>query len=108
MMSRISKLVLPAVLIGVLSLLITDAHAENDYDLIRASCSTTLKLSDSGCDCIVAKTQAELNDNERGMLVASIQSDPAKIAAAQSKLSGDEMNNVMTFMTNTPSLCQNQ
>ena len=107
-MSRITKSVLTAALIGVLNLLISDAHAENDYDLIRASCSTTLELSDSGCDCIVAKVQAELNDNERGMLVASIESDPTKIAAAQSKLSGEEMNNVMSFMTNTPSLCQNQ
>lgn len=77
-------------------------------EIIRDSCKKELKLSDSGCDCVVSKANATLNENQMAFFLAAIQQNQQAMIASQSKLSGDEMLAVTQFMTSTPSACQNQ
>ena len=77
-------------------------------EIIRNSCEKELRLSDSGCDCVVSKANASLNENQMTFFLAAIQQDQQAMIASQSKLSGDEMLAVTEFMTSTPSACQNQ
>ena len=107
-MSMLSRLCFQALFCGLVATHGAPALAEDDYDVIRSSCKADLRLSDSGCDCVVARAKSELSDAQRAFLVASVKKDPTMIAAAQGQLTGDEMMAMMNFMTRTPRQCQSQ
>ena len=81
--------------------------ADDPFEAIYNSCKAELKLSDSGCECVVNAAQS-LNENELTFFVAAISGDPSQLGAAQSAVTGAEMMNVTNFMTVTPTQCQNQ
>ena len=76
--------------------------------IIRDSCKNDLKLSDSGCDCVVNEANENLNANQLEFFIAAISKDNGKMMEMQSKISGDEMMELTNFMTTTPTTCKNQ
>lgn len=83
-------------------------HALASDQIIRDSCKNDLKLSDSGCDCVVNEANENLNANQLEFFIAAISKDNGKMMEMQSKISGDEMMELTNFMTTTPTTCKNQ
>ena len=90
------------------ALVTSHSHAQDPYAVMNESCLKELKLTQSGCDCVIEKAKAELDEKELTFLVAAVSNNPQAMVQAQSQLSGDQMMTVTNFMTATPSLCQNQ
>lgn len=84
------------------------APAQADDAVILASCKAELKLSDSGCACVLDKVHSELSDTQVEFFVAAIGKNQPAMMQAQMALTGAEMMEIATFMTATPQSCQNQ
>ena len=82
--------------------------AQANDEVLLKSCKEDLKLSESGCACVMEKIANELSDKQRNFLVASISNDQQAMQQGFKELTGQEMMDVTTFMTQTPMQCQNQ
>ena len=80
------------------------AAVAND-EVILASCKAELQLSDSGCACVLDKVHSELSDKQLAFFVAAIGKDQPAMMKAQMELTGAEMMEIATFMTETPQQC---
>ncbi|MCP5371452.1 MAG: hypothetical protein H6907_06915 [Hyphomicrobiales bacterium] len=80
----------------------------DDFDTLRSECARQLKLSASGCDCVVASAKSDLNDQERSLVVAHVTQDQKAIMAKQSGMSGDSVMKSMMFLAQTPQKCASQ
>lgn len=80
------------------------AAVADDQETIRQSCKAELKLSDSGCDCVLEKV-GEFNDKQMAMFIAMISRDQAGMMKAQGELTGNEMQHLATRMAQIPSEC---
>ena len=94
------------VLAGLFLMAGTAARANDDA--ILASCKHDLRLSDSGCACVLEKVHSELNEAQFAFFVASVSGDVAGQQKAQMQLTGEDMQKLAMFMTTTPQQCQNQ
>ena len=81
--------------------------ARADDGAILASCKTDLKLSDSGCACVLDKVHSTLNEKQLAFFVASLRKDTQAQMKAQMGLTTAEMMEMANFMTATPQECQN-
>ena len=106
-MSAIAKAAQLAVLAGSMGL-ISSGNVLADDATILASCKNELKLSDSGCACVLDKVHSTLNEKQLTFFVAAISGDSNAMMQAQTQLAGNEMLEVTNFMTTTPQQCQNQ
>ncbi len=93
------------VFVAAMGLGVATASAEDPYDVMRDSCASMLKGSQSQCECIVKSAKDKLNPKELAMVVAGVKGDRAGITKAQGQLSQTEMLNAMQFMSQTPGAC---
>ena len=77
----------------------------DDCDILRRECVKQLKMSSSGCDCIAASAKSDLNDQERGLVVAHVSRDTNGIMNIQKSMPSDSVMKVMTFLAATPQKC---
>jgi hypothetical protein len=101
---------LPAVLavaFAFASLVAASPAAADDYDTLRSECGKQLRLSPSGCECIVNSARAQLSDQERELVVAHVTRDPNAMAKQQG-MTRDSAMRVMNFMVNAPQTCATQ
>ena len=82
--------------------------AEDPYATMRRECAAQLKLSSSGCSCIVAKAKAELSEKQLYLVIAHITKNATGIMEKQKGMTGNEMMTVINFLTTAPSQCGNQ
>lgn len=99
--------ILPALIVGAGIGLVAPAAIADDDAVILESCKADLELSDKGCSCLLDKIHDELTVDQQAFLVASIGEDRSAVQTAMTKLSGEEMMEMATFMTVTPSECKN-
>lgn len=105
-MSRMHGFVL-APLAGAVMIMGSAAFA-GTAETLEAECKTQLGLSDSACTCIGTKAEAELNDKQQAMVVASVTKDKAGQAEAMAQMTQAEAVGAATFMTTAPDACANQ
>jgi hypothetical protein len=91
--------------IAISAALATMPAAADDYEILRTECAKQLKLSSSGCECVVDSARAELNDEERSLVVAHVTRDQNGITSLQQGMTGDSVMKVVTFMATTPQKC---
>jgi len=79
-------------------------------DIIRASCKSDLKLSDSGCDCVIKAVESELTSSQKEALALMVGPEQSTFAQALSegKISGEDMTVLSNFMATTPANCQDK
>lgn len=71
---------------GLVFLIPGSAHANDEA--ILASCKKDLKLSDSGCACVLNKVHTTLNEKQLAFFVASLRKDRQALMKAQMELTG--------------------
>jgi hypothetical protein len=105
-MNRIANSMLAAIALGIFAASATSAGALENREVLYASCKKDLQLSDTGCDCLMMRMDAELNAKQQRFIATAISKDRDGMVKAQGELSGNEMMEVSTFMTQAPSQCQ--
>ena len=93
-----------SILLSAACLAVGLSTAMANEDAILASCKQDLRLSDSGCQCVLEKT-GEFNEKQMAMFVAMITKDQAGMMKLQGELTGNEMQNLATRMAQIPSEC---
>ena len=82
--------------------------AEEHYKYLHAKCGPVLQMSKSECDCIVDMAKSDLKGKELDVAVLMVKQDQAGIAKLQAELSGQQMTNAMSFVTQAPTKCRNK
>ena len=82
--------------------------AEEHYEYLHSKCGPMLEMSKSECDCIIAMAKSDLKGRELDVAVLMVKRDNEGIAKMQTELSGEQMGNAMSFVSQAPTKCRNK
>ena len=82
--------------------------AEEHYKYLHSQCGPMLEMSESECDCIIAMAKSDLKGKELDVAVLMVKRDNEGIAKLQAELSGQQMGNAVSFVSQAPTKCRNK
>lgn len=111
-MKRFSAFARPVVVLaasaGVIAGSAAFAGTAEDRAAILQSCDAVLQMSGSQCNCIADLAEADLSDKEYVVFVAAVSDvEQMNVIINGAGLTGEEAMTVMTFLSTSPSQCQN-
>jgi hypothetical protein len=85
----------------------TEARADAAETLVE-QCHVQLDLSASACDCIGNSAREDLTTQQQEFVVAQVTDDAAVADSLMSQMTVEEITQAAEWMTNAPSVCEQQ
>ena len=83
------------------------AHADS-LETLETECHKQLNLGDTGCQCIAARADDLLNENQQALVAAMVTKDQAAANSLQGQMTADEQSGAAEFMMTAPQVCAGQ
>ncbi|MEM7426892.1 MAG: hypothetical protein AAF441_12425 [Pseudomonadota bacterium] len=82
------------------------ATAEDHYEYLHKKCGPSLKMKESGCDCIIKAARRDLSADELEMVVLYVKQDKPGIKKKQGELTGNQTLKARKFVEEAPRACR--
>jgi hypothetical protein len=82
--------------------------AADSLETLEKECHTQLNLGPSGCECIAARAEEVLNEDQQALVAAMVSEDQATSDTLRGQMTLDELTGAANFMMSAPQVCAAQ